>query len=512
MAVERELKLRIAPEHVSRLKHHPLLKQLTSARATTRKLYSVYYDTPSLDLHCKGMALRLRRIGRQWLQTLKGGGGVQAGLHLRNEWETPVSSQQLDMAALEACGAQRFPTSLLKKLQPLFVTDFTRTSYIVIYGGATIELAMDRGKIVAEQATRPISELELEIRAGEVQQLFKLGLALIDIAPLEVEHISKAEYGYALYTAFPRGAVKAHSPLLARSQSIPAALCDMIGACLQHLQANIPGVIGRLDEEYLHQVRVALRRLRVVMGMAETFHADTGLSLLHEQVAALCRELGRLRDWDVFVIQTLAGVSAHLSEEAGLQEIARISEKLREQHQGHVLDILRSQDYQRFLLHFGAWLNGGYSRTPVENNLTLPLFAAQILQRRSKQVAKCGKRLEKLLSDKERKWVKDGAHELHRLRIACKKLRYSAEMFSSLYPDTKVRNYLSALALLQDILGLLNDAVMARRLLGELKASVRQEAALLVRCWIEHGYSERLVELHGAWEQFCREKKFWQGR
>lgn len=509
MAVEKELKLRIAPEHMSSLTRHPLFKQLTAARATARKLYSVYYDTPRLDLHRKGMALRLRRIGRQWLQTLKGGGGVQAGLHLRNEWETPVSSQKLDMAALKVCGAPHLPPSLRKKLQPLFVTDFTRTSYMVIYGGATIELAMDSGKMVAGQAVRPISELELEIKSGEAQQLFRLALALIDIVPLEVEHTSKAEYGYALYAASPGEAIKAHSPLLARSQSVPAALRDMIGGCLQHLQSNVPGVIGKLDEEYLHQMRVALRRLRVVLGLAEMFHADAELSSLHEQVAALCRELGRLREWDVFVTQTLAGVCTHLSENAGLQKILHASENLRKQHQQYVQKILQSQDYQRFLLHFGVWLNGAYFRALVENNPTLPFFAALVLQRHSKQVAKYGGRLANFLSKKEEGKLKDGAHDLHRLRIACKKLRYSAEMFSSLYPDTKVRSYLSALALLQDILGLVNDIAVARRLLGELEASVQQEAILLIRGWIEHDYTERLAELRNAWKKFSREKTFW---
>lgn len=509
MAVEKELKLRIAPEHMSRLTRHPLFKQLTTARATTRKLYSVYYDTPRLDLHRKGMAMRLRHIGRQWLQTLKGGGGVQAGLHLRNEWETPVSSQKLDMAALEGCGAPHLPPSLRKKLQPLFVTDFTRTSYMVIYDGAAIELALDSGKIVAGQATRPISEMELEIKSGEVQQLFRLALALIDIVPMEVEHTSKAEYGYALYAASPMEAIKAHSPLLARSQSISVVLCDRIGACLQHLQSNVPGVIGKLDEECLHQMRVALRRLRVVLGMAEMFHADTELSSLREQVAALCRELGQLREWDVFVTQTLAGVSAHLSENAGLQEILHASENLRKQHQEYVQKILQSQDYQRFLLHFGVWLNGGYFRALAENNSTLSFFAALVLQRHSKQVVKYGEHLANFLSKKKEGKLKDGAHELHMLRIACKKLRYSVEMFFLLYPDTKVRIYLSALTLLQDILGLLNDIAVARRLLDELEASVRQEAILLVRGWIEHDYRERLVELRKAWKRFSREKAFW---
>jgi CHAD domain-containing protein len=200
---------------------------------------------------------------------------------------------------------------------------------------------------------------------------------------------------------------------------------------------------------------------------------------------------------------------AHLPENARLQEILRTSENLRKQHQEHVQKILQSQDYQRFLLHFGVWLNGGYSRILAEGRLTLSFFAAQVLQRRSKQVVKYGKRLANFLSKKEESKVKDGAHELHLLRIACKKLRYSVEMFSSLYPDNKVRSYRSALVLLQDILGLLNDIAVARRLLGELEASVRQEAILLVHGWIEHDYMERLAELRKAWERFSREKTFW---
>lgn len=509
MIIERELKLRIAPEHMGRLKRHPLFKQLATARAVTHKLYSVYYDTSRLDLYRNGMALRLRRMGRQWLQTLKGGGGIQAGLHQRNEWETPVPDRKLDIAALEACGAPHLPSSLRKELQPLFVTDFTRTSRMVMYGGATMEVGMDSGEIRAGQVRRPISELELELSAGEAQKLFELALALIDIVPLEVEHRSKAEYGYALYTASPMEASKACNPPLARSQSIPAALCDMISGCLQHLQANVMGVVGKVDEEYLHQVRVALRRLRVVLGMAETFHADTELSLLHEQVAALCRELGRSREWDVFVTQTLAGVCTHLPGDAGLQEILRASETLRKQHQGYVRDILQSQDYQRFLLRFGLWLNGGYCCMPYERDFTLPRFAAQILQRRSKRVAKHGKRLIRILSWKDEREMGGNTSELHMLRIACKKLRYSAEMFSSLYTNAKVRSYLSALALLQDILGLLNDIAVARRLLGELEASVQQESTLLIRGWIEHDYTERLAELGKAWKRFSSEKEFW---
>src|SRR3989304_711458 len=89
MAIETELKLRIAPEQLARLRRYALFKEHQVTRPTTRRLYNIYYDTPKLELHNSGMALRLRRAGRQWLQTLKGGGSVKAGLHQRDEWEVP---------------------------------------------------------------------------------------------------------------------------------------------------------------------------------------------------------------------------------------------------------------------------------------------------------------------------------------------------------------------------------------------------------------------------------------
>ncbi len=500
MAVETELKLRIAPEQLARLKRHALLRAHQVARPVTRRLHNIYYDTPKLELHQSGMALRLRRAGRQWLQTLKGGGEVQAGLHQRNEWETPVAGEALDFEALEASGAKRLPHAVHKKLQPLFVTDFSRTSRMLIFGGAEIELSMDSGEVRAGRRTRPISELELELKSGEPVQLFKLALALLDAVPLEVEHISKAEYGYRLFAHAKPVVTKASMSDLARCPDIPCALQAMIWSCLFHLQANVPGTVHKLDDEYLHQVRVALRRLRVVLGMVKTFRADDELAALHNDVAVLCVELGRSREWDVFTTQTLAPVRARLPEHAGLRAVLGASAKLREQHHAKVRDGLQSQNYQRLLLRFGAWMHGDYWReTPVDATLSLPPFAAQILQRHSKQVKKCGKQL-----------AAADASQLHTLRIACKKLRYSAELLASLYAGAKVKRYLSALAPLQDTLGMLNDIAVARRLLDELDNAGRHEMLILIRGWIEHDFAGRMDELREVWKRFVRQKMFWR--
>jgi inorganic triphosphatase YgiF len=157
MPVETELKLRIAAEQLAKLKRHPLLKKNQLTRPITRRLYNIYFDTPKLALHQSEMALRLRRSGQQWLQTLKGGGSVQGGLHQRNEWEMPVSGPALDFTLPEVGEwSELLPEKIRNKLQPVFVTDFSRSSRMMSWQGAQIELCMDQGEVSSEQLRTPL--------------------------------------------------------------------------------------------------------------------------------------------------------------------------------------------------------------------------------------------------------------------------------------------------------------------------------------------------------------------
>lgn len=494
MAIETELKLHITPENLEKLKRHPLLRSLSTTRARNLKLYNIYYDTADLELHRLAMALRLRRVGKQFLQTLKGGGQVSAGLHQRNEWETPVPSEQMDFDALKACGGE-LPHGVRNRLQPVFVTDFTRNVRLLNFEGAEIELCMDSGEIRAGQSSCPISELELELKSGSPQQLFKLAQALLDIVPLQVEHTSKAEYGYLLFSAAKPSVSKGRFPPLKKSQSIASVLQGLIGACLAHVQSNVPGALLKLDEEYLHQVRVGLRRLRVVLSIAQRVYSDTELSALKEQVAKLCVELGRSREWDVFVTQTLAPICTRLPEHAGLREVLNVSERARKHQHAGMENSLASPDFQHMLLRFGAWMHGVQS---VGGEMTLEQFALKVLKKRGKLVAKLGD----VLSGED-------AAQLHALRIACKKLRYSTEMFGSLFSEPKTKEYVAVLAQLQDILGTLNDIAVAHRLLSELDNSARHDTLALIRGWMEHDYAERVAEFGKAWKRFTGQKEFW---
>ncbi|MDD2928677.1 MAG: CHAD domain-containing protein [Sideroxydans sp.] len=494
MAVETELKLHISPDKLQRLKRHPLLRALSIERARTLKLYSIYYDTADLALRQHAMALRLRRVGKQWIQTLKGGGQSSAGLHQRNEWETPVPAEQLDLEALKDCGG-KLPHGVRNHLQPVFVTDFTRNVRLLDFEGAQIELCLDSGVIRAGQGMCPISELELELKSGAPQQLFRLALKLLDIVPLEVEHTSKAEYGYRLFSPSRPQVSKASFAVLNQSQDISSALQALIGSSLSHIQSNVAGALLKLDEEYLHQVRVGLRRLRVVLSVTKRVQPDDELDALYRQVSELCIALGRTRDWDVFVTQTLAPICARLPEHEGLRALLNTCERIRNKQHAGMESSLASQDFQRLLLRFGAWM---HEDRQDESRTSLEKFASKILEKRSTQVLAAGDAL-----------AIENPAQLHVLRIACKKLRYSLEMFGSLLPQHKYKSYLNKLAVLQDILGTMNDIVVAHRLLDELENAARHDTLALVRGWMEHDYAEHITLFNKNWAGFMAQTKCW---
>lgn len=505
MAVETELKLRISPNHMARLKRHPLLRTLTSGRPQNRRLYNVYFDTPERYLQQHAMALRLRRSGRQWLQTLKGGGGVQAGLHQRNEWETPVPGEALELDALEQAGAMHLPGKVRKALRAEFVTDFTRSVRMLNFSGAVIELGMDSGVIQAGRRTHTISELELELKAGQPVQLFELALVLQEIVPMEVEAISKAEYGYRLCDRMQPAVARAEIPDLRQDATLAQALQGMIWSCLTQLQANVPGAVARLGDEYLHQIRVSLRRLRVLLGLAAAVQADAELASLRQALADLSVELGKLREWDVFVGVTLPPARAQLAGLADMEGVIRYSEGQRRQQYVQARHSLQAQAFQRLLLRFGAWMLGGYWEQLVwqaeaaGKQIQLFQFARLVLRRRSKQAHRLYLQLAQSPSPEQ----------LHGLRIACKKLRYSAELFASLYKHHGVRRYLAALSAVQDKLGILNDIAVARRLLGQIGSGKRHESCVLIQGWVEHDYATHLRELRKVWKRLERQTEFW---
>ncbi len=205
MSIEIELKLTLSPQFVTDLKSLPLLKTYSVSKPVSQKLHTIYYDTPDLILQSKKIALRLRKVDQDWIQTIKYGGSILAGLHQHHEWEQPVCSNQPDFSKItEPTLFELFSDNILRQqLRPIFITDFTRTIFDLLFmQDCRIELCIDQGEVSAEQRTDPICEVELELKSGTPNQLQEFAALLKEACyfPMEQENINKAMRGYALYT------------------------------------------------------------------------------------------------------------------------------------------------------------------------------------------------------------------------------------------------------------------------------------------------------------------------
>lgn len=204
MQKETEIKLRASRETLNALRDHPALKKRNKSGWEPRELFNQYYDTPDRELARARVALRMRRDGEQFIQTLKTRGQSVAGLSERNEWDWYLEKNKLDLKKLDD---QCWPAALAdldkKQLKPIFSTDFTRQRAEIAWGrGKTkvvIEAALDLGKVIAGKQEEEICELELELRQGEPSALLELALELAADLPLMPCDISKAERGYRLF-------------------------------------------------------------------------------------------------------------------------------------------------------------------------------------------------------------------------------------------------------------------------------------------------------------------------
>ena len=204
MIKETEIKLRVSPQVLAVLRDHPLLNARLAGEWQTGTLYNQYYDTADRELAAARVALRVRRDGELFIQTLKSKGQSVAGLSERNEWDWSVGTAALDLTLLDD---NCWPSSLAdidkRLLQPIFTTDFQRTKALLRWQRndetVEVEVALDQGVVAADGRDEPICELELELRSGPAAALLELAVRLAADVALMPCDISKAERGYRLY-------------------------------------------------------------------------------------------------------------------------------------------------------------------------------------------------------------------------------------------------------------------------------------------------------------------------
>ena len=451
MNAETELKFRVAPRKLS-----SVLRGGKQGDRSEKTLVSTYYDTGKHKLRRHGLTLRVRKVENHYVQTVKAG---RAGGVTRGEWEQDVAGERPELkktrnTPLEKLASKKLPS----KLKAVFQTTVRRTAQARRIRNSRIELAVDRGRIRAKRRARPITELELELKSGQVGDLFRLARTIARKTGAELDLRSKAERGYQLAAGDGEGAQHAEPIQLDHEMPPLDAFRAIAHSTLRQITANADPV-RKMDSEGVHQMRVGLRRLRAAISLFDDVLPRARTTRIKAELKWLTSELAPAREIDVFVSESVRPITRRDVPRRGARAIRDRFSARRRAEFGRAGEAVASARYRRLLIDAVEWIET--MRARPNDDRTIPAYAAQLLDRRIRKARKQGKRLGEL--DPEQR---------HKLRIRIKKIRYAIDFFASLYRErdqNALADLSSLLKRIQSALGSLND-FMAHRALATAAA------------------------------------------
>ncbi|MFO1273380.1 MAG: CYTH and CHAD domain-containing protein [Rubrivivax sp.] len=481
---EIELKFQVPAQRVE-----ALARAMATPSATRVPLRATYFDTEDRRLVAAGLALRVRSEGRRWVQTLKGAGD---GIWQRLEHEVPrqvaPGTQPLADPALHdgttAGDALRRALGDDGVLKPIYGTQVTRTQRLLRGRGCVVELAFDRGALVAGKERWPLCELEFELKGGDPAALVALAARWVQRFDLTLDTRTKAERGDRLARGQRLGApVKAGALELPEDIDCDTALRRIVGNCLQQVLGNASDLAhedGTIPE-HLHQLRVGLRRLRTAL--RELGSLSPGVPAeWSEGLSTLFGRLGSARDRDALAQTLLPAL-----RKAGAGDLQ--------------LPVIEAEPAAQLALReratTGLWLQlVAFAAGSAASDQAFAPAAQQRLARLFKQVRRDAARFG-ALDDEAR----------HRLRKRVKRLRYLSEFVATLFRDKRVLGFLKRLTPAQEALGAFNDICVARALFKDVAGG--DPMAMFALGWLAHEREDAIARCIKSLARLRRVEPFW---
>lgn len=497
---ETELKLELDRASLKHARSAEPPSGYTAGQPVTRNLRSIYFDTPDCRLRKAKWSLRVRKVGRDWVQTVKSGTGLSGGLSRPREYEMRVSGPLPEPDRIEDEALKSGLSGLIgaDELIPQFETVIRRTTRMIEGGGGTeIELALDDGQIVSGERQCPITEAELELKSGSVDALYDVAKVLVNGSPVRFSQSSKAARGYAFAAGEESGPPKpknAGDIGISRGDTAEIAFRAILRSCFDQIAHNRIVVLETEDPEGPHQLRIGLRRLRSAFSVFRKIIDPTASADLDRRAKEIGSQVGNLRDLDVLIDEIVAPLEAEMPKsvtaDALISHIGDEREKVRE----NVRQMLGDPKTNDFLFDLAAYTEGRGWLSPQAIDQTaalagpVPEFSAKALKKQWKKAAGYGRRIEDLT-----------IAERHEMRKSLKKLRYTVEFFRPLYKEKNVKPFLEKMKTLQDMFGYLNDVAMAEKLTGLPEVRGRKGASISLATGFAIGWHE--ARATGAWSQ-----------
>lgn len=442
--------------------------------------------------------MRLRaKDGRHELTMKRETGGLERG-----EWSAVIDGPIPDPGALPS-GAPREEVGLIlpEELTEWHRTEVRRQKKITSIEEATVEVSLDRGRILAAGRELPVEELEIELLGGPEDSVARIARSQVMQRSVHVSVESKAARGVALAEGSSPASRKFKRPALTRSDTVASAFATIVSATARQVAGNLAASRDGSDPEGVHQLRVGLRRLRSALSLFRD-HLGPSAEVLKADARSALQAMGPARDLDVFLTQILPPVEAAHPASQPLRRLRETAETERAAAYADLRHTLDSRPFNRMLLD----LLGAQDVTLLLNSTPdapLTPVATGLLRKRHRKLMRTGENFATMPLEQR-----------HEVRIAAKKLRYAIDFLGGLFPGDTTRPYRKGMSRLQDDLGHLNDAAVTSDLVDRLAATDAEAriGAAVIKGWYAHRLAAIEPEMIEAWLAFSSTPVFWERR
>ena len=475
------------------------------ASSRREEIETSYFDVKDNILAKNGVVLRLRKqdedlniISMKWVNP-------ESAIFERYEFEVETRDAVPQIQELgELCNRKIVELIGSEALEEKFRTVFTRESYSLDFEETLIEFSIDRGEIISADQRQNIEEIELELKQGDVNILYDTAINLIKKLHLTVEFCSKSQRGFALIDPkirkyFYQEEVIRNAPLDSE-QFVASSMFLLLRHFIHHFyhftQKSVP--------EDIHQMRVVLRKLRVIFSILRKTSHNSEFDSLRAEARRIATLLGHVRDYDVLLDLIDEGPKKILIDDGGLEPLIKEIDARKEYALRGAWKIHEDRSAVLFLLKTQKIMSnpGFLSASFVEGEShNIKDFAVSILEKSDKKIRRRGQKIKKM-NDVGR----------HQLRINLKKLRYISEFFMDAFDKKAVKAYIKQISLLQELLGAHNDLVCAEMTLRQIATSLSRQSQITVGKilgWYGHASLDKEFRLLRKWRKFSHSTPFW---
>ncbi len=443
-----ELHVTLDTADLARLRAQPVVTRCRQGRTRTSREAGTLWDGGAGELRHQGMRLAMVRRGA----------GATMILRHRDGSETRA---RLPASAVPAAPAWCGDLVLAPALQ------YRLTLSVCVLGGENwrAEMRIQKGEAcLPGRADRRFCLLSVRLTEGGPQALGEILQALAARVPL-VPTLAKEWSDLATLWSESVTPLKSKPPRLPPGVSSGAALRSILATSLEQLVANHECLLQTGDAESVHQMRVALRRLRSAMSLFRALLKDPPSQAVSEELRWMLRMLGAARDQDVLMADIILPLDPLVGSMPGFEELKRQVFVLQSKSRATMKAQLSAPRFVMALLRLACWCSVAGIGQPA-GDLPVRAMAQRTLARRYRQV---------------RRGIADIAgldqEAQHQCRLRVKKLRYAVEFFISLLSARHAQKFIDQLAQLQDRLGALNDIATATKLLQAIALHAEKRPA-----------------------------------